>query len=164
MAFVFGLHYVENTWIRRVWLMEEAKDTSSKSLCEGNSLHDPRVSQGLFKGMELAWKSIQSVRGLFSPRQCNSLSLKWSLYIWNILDSVLTPQIQVVVAKEKCSAYKGKHAVHWKTLMDSGIRCLTFFQSKTCHSCKLETVLKLGFSLITRCCYFRCSILSVMCM
>lgn len=118
-----------------------------------------KLVKHFFKGMELAWKSIQSIRGLFSPRQCNSLSLKLSLYIWNILDTVLTPQIQVVVAKEKCSGYKGEHAVHWKTLMDSGTGYLTFFQSKTCHSHKLGTVLKLGFSLVTWCCCFRCSVL-----
>lgn len=144
--------------------MEEPKDTSSKSLCGRNSLHNPRVSQVLFKRDGICLQSHSVYQRFFSPRQCNSLSLKWNLYIWNILDKILTPQIQVKVTKEKCSGYNGEHAVPWKTLVDSGRRYLTFFQSKMFHSHKLEIVLKLGFPLITWCCCFRCSILSIMCM
>lgn len=112
--FVFGLHSLENTWIRRVWLMEEPKDTSSKSLCGGNPLQNPRVSKVLFKwnGIGLQIRSVY--QRIFSPRHCNSLSLKWSLYVWNILDTVLTPQIQSSGDKRKmfrlqrgtCSALK----------------------------------------------------------
>lgn len=143
--------------------MEEPKDTSSKSLFGGNSLHNPGVSQVLFKRDGIGLQIHSVYQRLFSPRQCNSLSLKWSLHMEGIGYSIDSTNSSIGdrrkmfrLRRRTCSALKNSHGFRQMFLSSFRVKCATVINYKQYWNWV--------FLLITRCCCFRCSILSVMCM
>lgn len=161
--------------MRRVWLLEELSDASSK-FCGGRGKQiyfiyekNTLVSQVLFKRgrIGLAFNSG------YSEFLLEACSLPDSIipWVWNTVCTYGAYCIQYWLQNFKSSWQKKNVQVTLnmqgteKPLVNSGISY--FFQCNVhcllmCRSHKLETVLKLGFSVTIWSCYFMCNTVSVM--